>query len=163
MKQTLKTILILTFAIILFYAFGAFFYDKYYDFQLNLISLFSGGKIHFFGKFPFLFFGDPYFRFFTALIPVAVFLTSLISKKISLKFLLASFLIILASVFLCTVIKGYFESLKLANYSSYLANDKNLLFIPLNEVNILKPYFAGIILGTFLSGLVNYRFRRTQL
>ena len=157
MNRKLKIGLILIICMILFYALGAYFYEQYYRFQLLITSLLSGQKIHFFGKFPFWFFGDPNFRLITALIPFLIFLPSLISKKYEFKTYLIGFAIILGSILICSLIFGYIDSINILKNRETIRIINNKSMVPLNEISPNLPYSAGILFGFVLLSLINFK------
>jgi len=158
MNRKLKNGLLLIFCLIIFYGSGFWFYEKYFDLQLQITKLFASKEILFCGKFQI--FGDPNFSLITALIPIFTLLPCLISKKYGLKNYLISLSIILITILICSLIFGYFDSIRILKNVEWTRSIDDKLVVPLYQIKILKPYISGILGGTIISSLINYYIRQ---
>ncbi len=73
-----KQFVLITISTILFYATARLSYEYFYKCTIDLVRYFSNGRLSFFGKYPFWFFGDPTFGLIFGSIPLSVFLTYLV-------------------------------------------------------------------------------------
>ena len=68
-----RRIIILTLVTLLCYASGRLGYEHFYRLAISTVRSLSTVPLHFFGKYPFWFFGDPAFGLITAAIPLSIF------------------------------------------------------------------------------------------
>src|SRR5687768_8160652 len=90
---------------LLFYGAGRLMYQPFYRLTVALIQDFSNHKLRFFGKYPFVFFGDPVFGWVCAGIPLTFLLCFLIlagQAKKAFWWTVTFYLIILVLSFLMT-------------------------------------------------------------
>jgi hypothetical protein len=160
--SNIKIVLVLLISTLIFYGLGAFLYDYYYHLQINIISYVSDNEIHLFGKLPFWFFGDPYFRLITAIIPLSTFVCVIITKNNRIVYYLLYFGIILSTLFVCSFIFGHID------YSRILINDDlniidNKKMVHLRQIRIIEPYLTGILFGFLISGVTAYLIRKKTI
>jgi hypothetical protein len=150
-KKQIYWTLIATFT---FYVVGRLVYEPFYRLTLSVITSFSDHQLKFFGKFPFLFFGDPVFGLVTATIPISFLLCYLILanqvKKVFRRTLLFN-LIMLTGFYFITC---YYESFYLIASNDFYKGEP-LSYSP-REVNINYILLSSIILTTIMLAIINF-------
>lgn len=153
------------FATLLFYVAGRLVYEPFYRWTLSLIRNFSKDIVHFIGKFPFWFFGDPTFGLVFSSIPLTIFFCYLLLKhkyQNAIKWTLAFYLPILI---ICYLLNCYTESIALVASNDFYQSGETLVY-PLRQVNINSLLFVSIIVTTILTAIINsvkrFRLRKRQ-
>jgi hypothetical protein len=144
-KQTIKPILVT----LIFYATGRLAYEYFYRLTISLVESWSTVPLKFFGKFPFLFFGDPTFGLILASIPLTVFMVSkLLSDR---RKILPVTSVIYASYFLTTyLVACWVTSFTLLASNDLYKNGQELSY-HLSEVNLNQIYLTSVIGSTILT------------
>ncbi|PZF72587.1 hypothetical protein DN068_12030 [Taibaiella soli] len=134
-------------------------YELFYRWTLSVIENFSGNTVHFFGKIPFWFLGDPYFGFVFCSIPSAISLCYLLLKdkyENAFRWTLVFYLPILI---VCFLLNCYTESIALVASNDFYQTGQTLSY-NLRQININNLLFESIILTTIIMTIVNAFKRR---
>ena len=162
MATTKKYITVTLFAAIIFYVAGRFAYEPLYRLNLFLIRELSGGKLIFYGKFPFWFIGDPLFGLVTAIIPVSFLLCYIILvNKVEKAFLqTVSFYLPLFILFYFMVC--YYEGFYWVAYNDFYRGKP--LTYPLTNINTNWIFLSTIMFTTISCAIINFiiRYRRRK-
>lgn len=147
-----RDLLYLGFAVLLFYIAGRLEYTQFYRFTLSVIRDFSGGKLHFVGKFPFWFFGDPIFGVVMAGIPVSFGLCLSIANKKRPHPTTWTFLYYLPTFIVVFLATCYYESLfLLASFDRYSGE---VIRCPVREVNLNAIFVIPLVLTTLIVSFI---------
>ena len=151
---------------LLFYVAGRLFYEPFYRWTLSLIRNFSDDTVHFFGKFPFWFFGDPNFGLVVSTIPLTLWLCYLLIKEKyhnAFKWTLAFYLPILI---VCYLLNCYTGSIALVASNDFYKTGQTLQY-HIGQIDIKSMLFISIIVTTVLTAIINtikrFRVRKRQL
>ena len=158
-KQITWTII----ATLTFYVAGRLIYEQFYRWTLSLIRNFSGDIVHFFGKFSFWFFGDPYFGLVFCSIPLTVSLCYLLLKDKYGKAFSWTLIFYLPILIVFYLLNCYIESIALVASNDFYKTGQTLQY-NLQQVNINRLLFESIIATTILTTIMNAikRFRVTK-
>jgi hypothetical protein len=165
MTVTKKQITWTLIATLLFYVAGRLVYEPFYRWTPSLIKIFSGDTVHFFGKFPFWFFGAPKFGLVCSSIPLTMLLCYLLLKnkyKNAFRWTLAFYLPILV---ICYLLNCYTESIALVSLNDFYKSGETLQY-SLRQVDINNLIFISVIVTTILTTIINaikrFRLRKRQ-
>jgi hypothetical protein len=162
MTVTKKQIIWTLIATLLFYVAGRLVYELFYRWTHSLIESFSKDAVHFFGKFPFWFTGDPNFGLVFSSIPLSISLCYLILKdkcQNTFKWTLVFYLPILM---ICYLLNCYTESVALVASNDFYKEGQTLRY-PIRQVNINNLLFVSILVTTGLTAITNaIRFQVTK-
>jgi hypothetical protein len=146
MMLSKRNLLCLGFAVLLFYIAGRLEYSQFYGFTLSVIRDFSGGRLHFVGKFPFWLFGDPIFGIVMASIPVSFGLCLSIANKKRLHSTTWTFLYYLPTFLVVFLATCYYESFfLLASFDRYSGD---VIRYPVRDVNLNAIFVTPLVLTT---------------
>jgi hypothetical protein len=139
----------LTLVALLFYVIGRLAYEYFYQLTLFLIELFSTVPIRFFGKFPYMFGGDPKFGLILACIPMTVFVINKFfhTRKIALlkSILIYTFYFIITYILFCWI-----NSINLLTSNAMFKDGAELCY-SIREVNLNQAYLTIVIISTILT------------
>jgi hypothetical protein len=141
-------------AIVISYLIGRLAYSYFYIWTLNTIEYFSGDKIKFIGKIPFMFFGEPIYGLIFCSIPLTIFLCfQIVKNKFRLSFWWT--LLFYLSFFIISYLTVcYFEVLSL-NTSNYFLREGQTTIYRVRDVSLNVIYLTSIISSTILTCLAN--------
>ena len=165
MTSTKKQLLWTFFSTLAFYVIGRLLYEYFYRCTINLVIYFAHGKISFYGKFPFWFFGDPIFGLIICSIPASIFLCfKILFKKsnIAFKWTLCLYILFFLTIYLANC---YSESFSLVESNDFYKTGQTLKY-PISSLDLNSIFFETIIATTILTTILNtikrYIIRRSK-